>query len=412
MEPGRVVLVPRDARSAAREAAELGLADAWILPPSRWSPLRRRYRSASVGVVAEPSAWPAAALARRLSRVPWVASLDEPLLARLPDRAARALSDAAAVVAPPGAAETVERLAGGVRLVERGDAARLRAVLTDVGLAPDARGKHRPVLGALADMWTFAGDRATRLAIRLMPLTGRSREPIHPKHLIADPGHHWYLEHLRAADAVLDAGCGNGVHSVAAAALARSVVGVDVDAGAVALARRRADELGIANVAFRIGDLSDGAGLDGLADDTFDAVLALDVLEHFADRRAFLRSLRRLLRSDGRLLVAVPNATTPYRRGLRRLGGFAYADADHKIEYTQAGLEGELADAGFRVAELERAVHDTPFAGLGSLVAVVSLRAYAALEARRARRVRGRPASAMAFRVVAVPADSPGGTDR
>jgi hypothetical protein len=70
-------------------------------------------------VVAEPSAWPAAALARRLSRVPWVASLDEPLLAQLPDRAVRALPDAAPVVAPPSAGETVKRLAGGSRVVER-----------------------------------------------------------------------------------------------------------------------------------------------------------------------------------------------------------------------------------------------------------------------------------------------------
>src|SRR5581483_1354295 len=222
--------------------------------------------------------------------------------------------------------------------------------------------------------------------------------PIHPKHLVPAPWHHWYLDELRPSDRVLDLGCANGVHTVAAAGVAASVVGVDLDAEQLDAARARARAAGAANVELVLGDLADPAVVRQLG--RFDAVLALDVLEHLADREALLRAVRAVLRPGGRLVVAVPNRTTPYRRWLYRMGGFSFSDGDHKVEYTEEELRAELARAGFELRRLQRAVYDSPFAGVSTLLAVVSVRAYAALSRRRERLGRERPGSAIALRAV------------
>lgn len=52
---------------------------------------------------------------------------------------------------------------------------------------------------------------------------------------------------------VLDIGTGNGRLAFDAARYARRVVGVEPSDGAVEIARRRADALGIRNVEFRVG---------------------------------------------------------------------------------------------------------------------------------------------------------------
>ncbi len=56
---------------------------------------------------------------------------------------------------------------------------------------------------------------------------------------------------------VLDIGTGNGRLAFDAARYARRVVGVEPSDGAVEIARRRADALGIRNVEFRVGTAQD-----------------------------------------------------------------------------------------------------------------------------------------------------------
>jgi ubiquinone/menaquinone biosynthesis C-methylase UbiE len=94
---------------------------------------------------------------------------------------------------------------------------------------------------------------------------------------------------------VLDVGCGTG-GVLAHLADAAAVVGIDRSPEAVAHCRRR----GLMQTA-----VSDGHRLP-FADRTFDAVLLLDVLEHFADEQALLAEVRRLLRPGGMMLVSVP----------------------------------------------------------------------------------------------------------
>ena len=75
------------------------------------------------------------------------------------------------------------------------------------------RSLARPLRSAVV----FGNAKAKRLAIRLTRWTGKSREYVHAKHLLGETvEHYWYLAHLEADAAVLDVGCGNGMHSIKA----------------------------------------------------------------------------------------------------------------------------------------------------------------------------------------------------
>jgi SAM-dependent methyltransferase len=366
-----------------------------VLPPTPAAAFGKAYRNAALGIVEGRAGMVGAAVARRLSRVPWIAVVDE-ASARWPGilAHANALAVAAADVGLIHASLTM-------RVTPLDDPQRLGRVFADLALAADARASAGK--GALvADAWTFLDDRATTLAVRITRLTGKSEGPTHPKHLVQGRWNRWYLEELSPTDRLLDVGCGTGAHTVAAAGVVAAAVGVDIDAHQLEHARARARAAGLSKVTFVRGDLSDQNTLSALG--TFDAVLLLDVLEHLADRRGTLEAIRSALRSHGRLLVTIPVRDTPYKLWRRRLGGFAYADPDHKIEYDEAGAQREFEDAGLSIVRIERAGYDSPLAGFSALLGSLWLGGYRRIAARRDRLGRERPQHAAALRIVATPA--------
>jgi magnesium-protoporphyrin O-methyltransferase len=81
---------------------------------------------------------------------------------------------------------------------------------------------------------------------------------------------------------VLDAGCGTGALSVAAAERGAAVIAIDLSATLVALAKERLpSRLNAGCVDFKIGDMSDAA----LGE--FDHVVAMDSLIHYSCKDAF-----------------------------------------------------------------------------------------------------------------------------
>jgi SAM-dependent methyltransferase len=94
---------------------------------------------------------------------------------------------------------------------------------------------------------------------------------------------------------VLDVGCGTGG---VLAGLGGGIRPFGVDRSTLALAHCRARGLS-AVACSSAGDLPFAAG-------SFDVVMLLDVLEHFADEQKLLAEIRRLVRPGGRVLVSVP----------------------------------------------------------------------------------------------------------
>ena len=107
---------------------------------------------------------------------------------------------------------------------------------------------------------------------------------------------------LRAEADVLDLGCGIGRIAAAVAPLCRTVLGLDVSAGMVAEARRRA---ALPNVRF---DHTAGHDLDALPDGAFDLVLAVDSFPYMVQAGPdvvgrHVAGAARVLRPGGALVV-------------------------------------------------------------------------------------------------------------
>ena len=135
----------------------------------------------------------------------------------------------------------------------------------------------------------------------------------------AGPGE--LLAGVAPGDTVVDYGCGPGYFTLAAARLVGPegrVYAVDLEPRMVELVRRRAAEADLPNV---VAVASDGTRAD-LADGIADYVICVQIM-HYANGRdgqaAVARDLRRLLKSDGRVLVA-------QWKPKRRASGLSYAD--------------------------------------------------------------------------------------
>ncbi|WP_344917269.1 class I SAM-dependent methyltransferase [Streptosporangium oxazolinicum] len=117
---------------------------------------------------------------------------------------------------------------------------------------------------------------------------------------------------------VLDVGCGNGRPAVRLArTLGARVVAIDIDGEALRDGAEHAAAQGMAEmVRFRRADALDLP----FADASFDAVLAFDVTPHL-DVAALYRSVARVLRPGGRLVVETPYPRVPMTEEIReRIG--------------------------------------------------------------------------------------------
>jgi SAM-dependent methyltransferase len=88
--------------------------------------------------------------------------------------------------------------------------------------------------------------------------------------------------------------------------------------------------------------------------ESFDVVVAADVLEHVRSPERILEDIRSLLAPGGSLLVSVPNFGHWYPRARVALGRFDYdrrgiLDKDHVRFFTRRSFERLVSDAEFRV---------------------------------------------------------------
>jgi 2-polyprenyl-6-hydroxyphenyl methylase/3-demethylubiquinone-9 3-methyltransferase len=104
---------------------------------------------------------------------------------------------------------------------------------------------------------------------------------------------------------LLDVGCGGGLLAEPMARLGFTVTGIDAGAEAIAAACEHAHTSG-ASIDYRIATAESLAA----SGKQFDAVLALEVMEHLADRDAFWRALGLLVAPGGAAILSTLNRTT------------------------------------------------------------------------------------------------------
>jgi 2-polyprenyl-3-methyl-5-hydroxy-6-metoxy-1,4-benzoquinol methylase len=180
-------------------------------------------------------------------------------------------------------------------------------------------------------------------------------------------------DRMRQGIRMLDAGCGRGIVVTRLAELFPSsrFVGMDLSKEAVARAREEAARRNLANVEFRVVDLSD---FDEAAEaDSFDFITTFDAVHDQAKPLAVLTGIRRALRPDGVYLMQdIKGSSHPHKNIGHPIGTFLYTvSCMHcmTVSLAQGGeglgaMWGEektreyLARAGFRSVEKHELSHD------------------------------------------------------
>lgn len=151
------------------------------------------------------------------------------------------------------------------------------------------------------------------------------------------------VERLVPADAkVLDCAAGTGELSIAAAKKAKSVLCTDLSGKMLKNAQKKTASLGIQNISFETRNLFH---LDD-PDETYDVVIAGNVLHLLTDPQAAVKELYRVTKKGGKLLL--PTFTTADRgRVLMKLYKFVGFAPEH--EYTPQEYKEMLQQTGYDV---------------------------------------------------------------
>ena len=161
---------------------------------------------------------------------------------------------------------------------------------------------------------------------------------------------------------VLDVGCGRGVILGPLADRGLEVHGVEISAEAV----RGADPRAHIRIAPRIADAD-------YPNAFFDEVVIWHVLEHLLDPQGTIEEVQRILRPQGRLIVAVPN----FSSAQARWSGPSWFHLDlprHLYQFPLAALRQLLDTAGFDVvSEHHFSLRQNPFGWIQSVLNWLSL---------------------------------------
>jgi 2-polyprenyl-3-methyl-5-hydroxy-6-metoxy-1,4-benzoquinol methylase len=148
----------------------------------------------------------------------------------------------------------------------------------------------------------------------------------------------FYL-HYKPSGRLLDLGCGSGSLLKELNKLGWQAEGIDFDPSAVKLAR-------LSGLNVHLGEVED----QKFQDASFDAITACHVIEHISDPLGLLRECRRILRTDGSLVILTPNANS--------WGHRFYQDNWRGLEpprhfriFTPSAMQSIAREAGFDVVQ-------------------------------------------------------------
>jgi ubiquinone/menaquinone biosynthesis C-methylase UbiE len=169
------------------------------------------------------------------------------------------------------------------------------------------------------------------------------------------------LATLRPGEVVLDIGSGGGIDAFFAARRVGSegrVVGLDMTPAMIARARKTAEESGLTNVEFRLGQ----AEAMPVEDDTVDVIMSNCVINLCEDKGRVFEEAYRVLRDGGRLAISDVVAAGPLPLSMRSdptAWAGCVSGALPEREYLDL-----LAAAGFRDIEAKRSLSGGQVAGV------------------------------------------------
>lgn len=109
-------------------------------------------------------------------------------------------------------------------------------------------------------------------------------------------------EHLHSSNIVLDYGCGTGTTTCELANMVKEIHAIDISPKMIEIAKEKADARQIENVNFLATDIFDAR----LKKDSFDTILAFNVLHTIPDPDGVLKRIDELLKPDGVFISTTP----------------------------------------------------------------------------------------------------------
>lgn len=163
-----------------------------------------------------------------------------------------------------------------------------------------------------------------------------------------------------AGKRALDVGCGAGLLCEPLARLGAAVTGIDAAAENIAAASAHAAGAGL-TIDYRCADVAE-LGLSG-----FDLVTSMEVIEHVADKQAFLGALAAALAPGGLMVLSTPNRTAKSRllmvEAAERIGMVPRGTHHWEDFVTPEELADLLASVGLAMGE-PRGIAWAPSKGL------------------------------------------------
>ena len=158
----------------------------------------------------------------------------------------------------------------------------------------------------------------------------------------------------------LDVGCGAGLLAEPLARLGAAMTGVDAAEDNVRVAAAHAAAMGL-SIDYRCGDVAE-MGLAG-----FDLVTSMEVIEHVADKGAFVSALAAALGEGGLMILSTPNRTAASRlflvEGAERMGMVPRGTHHWDDFITPIELHDLLAEAGLTMGN-PQGIAWSPLSGL------------------------------------------------
>jgi len=172
------------------------------------------------------------------------------------------------------------------------------------------------------------------------------------------------IEKFTPAGKILDVGCGRGSFLEIMRRGGWDAVGSELNKETASYAEQ------VYDLKVHTGDLID----QNLAPESFDAVNICGVLEHVKNPDAILSKVHRLLKSEGLLVVLVPDIRS-FEFQLGRENWFHLDLPFHLFHFTEKGLGRLLRKKGFKINKIKRFhLEYSPFGWLQTLLNVSKIR--------------------------------------
>ncbi len=160
---------------------------------------------------------------------------------------------------------------------------------------------------------------------------------------------------VKQGEGVLDAGCGTGIYSIELARRGGHVTALDDSSEMLDRARTKAGRADL-KIAFIKAD----ALKLPLPDGHFDLVVSVCMLCFVKERDAALLEMKRVLKPQGRIAIALLNRWSPWAL-LRMAKGLIKETAYNRAEFlTPSEIESSLANAGFKEIEIRTCLFFLP----------------------------------------------------